>query len=138
MIFKKVKEIKSKTGELHFRRWKILYTPWFKINLHGIYKEDEDKHLHNHPFDFFNIVLRGAYIEELRYGKMNFRFPLDCKIVKGGVYHKIQHLINCKAVYTLNIMWNFKDTWGYDVNYSHIDHKTYRELKNNGTLWQKK
>lgn len=131
---KLVKEIKSKDGSVHFRRWQLLKTPWFVINIHGIYKADEDKHLHNHPFDFFNIVLKGAYIEEMRYGKMNFRFPLDFKKSKGEVYHKIQSLINCKVVYTFNVMWNFKSTWGYDVNYSHVDHETYRQLKRDKKL----
>lgn len=44
-----IKEIKSKTGDLHFRRWRIIETPWFSIYVHGIYKADEEAHLHDHP-----------------------------------------------------------------------------------------
>ncbi len=39
-----VKEIKSKAGELHFRRWRLLQLPFFAIYIHGIYKSDEDLH----------------------------------------------------------------------------------------------
>lgn len=129
MIFKKIKEIISKDGVVHFRRWSILKTPWFSINLHGIYCKDEDKHLHSHPFDFFNIVLYGSYVEELPGGKMNIRFPLNFAKRKGESYHKIHSLLGSKVVYTFNIMWNRKHTWGYNVGGKFIDHETYRELK---------
>ena len=58
-----VKEIKSKAGELHFRRWRFLETPWFGIYLHYIAKADEDKHPHDHPWSFVGIILWGGYEE---------------------------------------------------------------------------
>ena len=39
---KLIKEIKSKSGEVHFRRWEILKTRWGSIWLHAIYKADQD------------------------------------------------------------------------------------------------
>ena len=128
MIFKKVKEIISKDGVLHFRRWRILSTPWFKICLHGIYKADEDKHLHNHPWSFISIVLKGSYTERLPNSKLNPRFPMGLAYRKKDQYHKIEDL-HSPAVYTLNLMWGFRETWGYDVNGKFIDHETYRDMK---------
>ncbi len=68
-MFKLIKEIKSKEGVLHFRRWNILTVSNrfinFSIYLHGIYKEDQDPHLHNHPWNIATIILWGSYIEEL-------------------------------------------------------------------------
>jgi hypothetical protein len=65
---KLIKEIKSKDGKLHFRRWSLLDTPWFKIYIHGIYGPDEDLHLHNHPWDFKSFILSGSYIEQTQFG----------------------------------------------------------------------
>ena len=62
-MFKLVKEIRSKKGELHFKRWRILSTPWFNIFLHFINRADEDKDLHDHPWSFWSIILKGGYIE---------------------------------------------------------------------------
>lgn len=127
MLFKKVKEIKSKDGVVHFRRWRILYTPWFKINLHGIYKHDEDKHLHNHPWNFLSIVLSGWYVEDID-GKLNLRYPGQIAKRTKKIFHKISSVCS-KSVYTLNIMWGKQEVWGYQVDGKFIDHETYRELK---------
>ncbi len=129
MIFKKIKEIKSKEGVLHFKRWRILYTPWFSINLHGIYKADEDKHLHNHPWNFIGIILRGCYTERLEGVPAKIRFPGNIQKRTKKVFHKINTL-HSKAVYTLNFMWGTEEgDWGYKVDGKYIDHETYRELK---------
>lgn len=133
MFFKKIKEIKSKDGVLHFRRWRILTTPWFVINLHGIYMPDEDKHLHNHPWSFINIVLKGWYTERLMNENFKIRFPGSIIKRNASAFHKIDSL-ESKSVYTLNIMWGTQKSWGYNVEGKFIDHETYRELKRNKEL----
>lgn len=134
-MFKLIKEIKSKDGVLHFRRWRVLTTPWFVINWHGIYHEDEDRDLHNHPWTFINIILWGSYWE-LRSKKLGETHNAICKrrsflniaYRDKNSFHKIFSM-GSKAVYSLNIMWNKTDEWGYDVNGRLIEHKMYRELK---------
>lgn len=79
---KLIKEIRSKDDVLHFKRWRLLKTPWFEVYIHGIYHKDEDKHLHNHPWNIWTMILWGSYIEELM-GK-------DCKSTK----HKIRTFLN--------------------------------------------
>lgn len=133
MIFKKVKEIKSKEGELHFRRWNIISTPWFKICLHAIYKADEDKHLHNHPWNFWSFVLKGSYTERLPNFKLNPRFAGTYAYRQRDQFHKIEDL-HSPVVYTFNVMWNFRDTWGYEVKGKYVDHETYRRMKRDNLL----
>lgn len=58
-----VKEIKSRYGHVHFRRYRLLSTPWFSIYIHHILKSDEDKDPHDHPFNFSSLILSGAYQE---------------------------------------------------------------------------
>lgn len=52
-------------GELYMQRWKILDSDFLNIRVHHIVRRDEDRHLHDHPWNWASLVLRGGYIEEL-------------------------------------------------------------------------
>lgn len=129
---KLIKEIKSKTGILHFRRWQILWTPWFSIWIHGIYSADKDEHLHNHPWDYFSLVLKGSFLEETESGTKIMR-PLSYVKRDGSEFHKIKILFTPK-VYTLFITSPPKRDWGYKVKGKIIQHDIYRNLKNDFLL----
>lgn len=129
---KLIKEIKSKSGEVHFRRWEILKTRWGSIWLHAIYKADQDKHLHNHPWDFKSLVLKGSYLEQTEKGIIK-QHPGKFNSRNGESYHKILELLS-PVVYTLFFVSPTKREWGYKVDGKFIDHITYRELKNTNNL----
>lgn len=132
-MFNKIKEIKSKDGVLHFRRWNIITIFNFRIYLHAIYKADEDAHLHNHPWNFINIVLKGSYTERLPNSKLVPKFPvMICKRTRDQ-FHKIED-VHTPVVYTLNFMWGKYKEWGYSVNGKFVDRETYRKMKNGGQL----
>jgi len=133
MIFKKVKEIISKEGVLHFRRWQVVKTRWFAIYIHAIYKADEEKHLHNHPWNFWSFVVKGSYTERLLNFKLNPRFAGTSVYRQRDQFHKIEDL-HSPVVWTFNVAWGFRDTWGYSVNGNFIDHVEYRKRKNNGQI----
>ena len=143
-----VKEIRSKDGELHFKRWRLISTPWFSIYIHGIYKEDEDLHLHDHPWNYTSLILRGYFTErsmsydviksddsEWRNKRVSERVIGPFRLInrKAEQFHKILKL-HSKAVYTLFFVGKRKREWGYDVNGKWIDHETYRKLKNENKL----
>lgn len=126
---KLIKEIRSKEGTLHFKRWRVLTTPWFDINIHGIYKEDQDKYLHNHPWKIWTMVLKGGYYEELHTGKHRLRTFGHMAYCKTSDFHKISKM-HKSPVYTLAIMGKrCNDEWGYMVDGRFIDHKTFRKNK---------
>ena len=129
---KLIKEIKSKTGDIHFKRWEILKTRWGSIWLHAIYKADQDKHLHNHPWDFTSVVLKGSYYEQTSLGNKK-QYPGKINIRNGEEHHKILELLS-PVVYTLFFVSAPKRQWGYKVEGKFIDHETYREMKNKGEL----
>jgi hypothetical protein len=129
---KLIKEIRSKEGKLHFRRWQILKTPWFSIYIHGIYAPDQDKHLHNHPWDYKSLVLKGSYIEETNNGVNLLKFG-SVTSRNGEDYHKIKTLLT-NSVYTLFIVSPAKRTWGYQVNGKCMYNEEYRKLKNQNLL----
>lgn len=129
-LMKLIKEIISKDGDLHFRRWAIFQSKYFSIYLHGIYKEDNDAHLHNHPWNLFTIVLKGSYIEELENNKFVIRYFLDFGYRSRSKYHKI-FKIQSKEVKTLALVFGKRDdNWGYLVDEKHVIHSEYRKNKN--------
>lgn len=130
-FFKLVREIKSKQEELHFRRWKLFTLFNLNFYIHKIYLPDRDEHLHNHPWDYFSLVLKGDFIEQnehglktMNIGKFVFR--------NGRKYHKI--FATGGVVTTLFITTKRKYNWGYLVDGKFIGNKKYRELKNKGEL----
>jgi len=130
-----VKEIISKSGELHFRRWQLLKTLWFCVYIHGIYKEDQDDHLHNHPWSIWTMILWGSYVEELlmKNGKdktHKVRTFLNMGYRNSDRFHCIRQVVS-KKVITLAIVGKRKEKeWGYHTEKGFVDHITYRNNKN--------
>jgi CRP-like cAMP-binding protein len=129
-MFKPILEIKSKTGVLHFRRWRILSTPWFSIYLHGIYKADSDIHLHDHPWDYLSIILSGSFLEETvdhnGCQTVNLMKPGSSVRRKAEQFHKIKDMITPK-VHTLFITKKPRRDWGYNVDGKWMQHDDYRK-----------
>jgi hypothetical protein len=57
--------IYGKAGDLFLKRWTLFKTPWFRIVLHCFIRSDADEELHDHPWNFLTIILKGGYYEEL-------------------------------------------------------------------------
>jgi hypothetical protein len=132
-MFKLTKEIRSKEGVLHFKRWSIFSCKWFNIYFHAIHKHDEDQHLHSHPWNFFVICLSGFYLERL-VDREKFVGPLTMRYRDHRDYHKIEKLYS-NTIYTLVLTGKKQpEEWGYLVNGQKIDHVTYRQLKRENKL----
>jgi len=128
---KLIKEIRSKKGELHFKRWRLLKTPWFEVYIHGIYKEDQDEYLHNHPWKIWTMILKGGYLEELHGNRHRVRKFGHMSFSKISDFHKIKkmHRIPTYSIAIVGKRTNAE--WGYMVDGRFIDHKTFRKNKNN-------
>lgn len=132
-----IKEIRSKTGELHFQRYRILETPWFNIYLHYIAKSDEDRDPHNHPWSFRSLILRGGYAEWIWEGDET-KLLVDRRVYRPGsvavslsqkLYHKI---VLDKPTWTLVLTGRrHEKPWGYLTEDGFVDFETYRKRKNN-------
>ena len=125
-LFPLVKEIKSKTGVLHFRRWRILELPKFRVYLHNITESDLDEDEHTHPWNFASFILKGGYWEA-SLGRKKLYKPGS--VVKRSFIepHKITLI---KPTWTLVIAWGRRQEWGYMTKQGWVDHITYRKLKN--------
>lgn len=93
-------------GVKYIKRWYILKTPLLSIYVHNIL-EDDDADMHDHPWPFMVLILKGGYIEEIPSGSAYLK-PLDIILHKPSDKHRIvlikKHTQKC--------------TWcGLDLNY---------------------
>lgn len=126
-----VKEIKSKTGVLHFRRWRILSLPFLSVYIHQIYKPDEDPFLHDHPWNYFSLILKGSYIEQTP-TSLNTMTPGKFVFKKATNFHKIQKVL--APTVTLFCTGRRLRDWGYNIpppnnTLNWVQHEEYRRNK---------
>lgn len=140
-LFNKIfltKEISSKEGRIHFRRYRLFSSPWFRIYIHQILRSDMDSDPHDHPWHFQSFILEGSYWEQsLSYPDFDNCtyqqfYSGDCVKHHAQDAHKIK--LASAEVWTLVFAWGKRREWGYQTESGWIDHKTYRQLKNKGKL----
>ncbi len=131
-----VKEIKSKEGIVHFRRWRFFSSPWFRIYLHKICRSDLDKHLHTHPWNFISLILNGGYTQKLwgDYTQIEYQTVKRFDTVKMGRYDGHHITLTKCPTWTLVFAYGKYKEWGYLTKRGFINNIDYRSLKNSGEL----
>lgn len=116
-------DILSADGQrIYMRRYRVFnpypeswWTRWVpSIRLHHILLPDDDRHLHDHPWDARTIVLDGWYQEEREYGRLLTRQTGDTAALKLGEFHRITR-VPYFGVYTLFLTWHREADWGFKV-----------------------
>lgn len=97
-------------------RWRLIQTPWFGIMLHRFEGPDPRRTLHDHPWPFVSIVLRGGYIER-RLDPVTMtvdetRLVRRANVARTGAAHAIVRLLRCPT-WTLVFTGARRRTWGY-------------------------
>lgn len=76
----------------YMKRWWIterLPEKW-KIYLHNILRDDDDRALHDHPARSISIILKGGYIEHLPGGVKKRRYPGMVIFRKAEQPHRLE------------------------------------------------
>lgn len=59
--------IYGKDGSLYMARYWLVKPSWWTLGcgarIHAIARPDRERHLHDHPWPFVTVILRGGYIE---------------------------------------------------------------------------
>jgi hypothetical protein len=129
-LFPKIREIRNRIGQLHFRRYRIVETPFFNVYLHRIFKKDEDYHLHNHPWNFIRINIWGSYTELIHDIKAGRSDSCWRKMMwyNHKTFHKILEL-RSKSVTSLVFTGPRSHEWGYLMkDRSVMSNSDYRKL----------
>jgi hypothetical protein len=133
-----VKEIVSKAGEVHFRRYRLLETPWFRIYIHQICRSDEDSHLHTHPWNYISWLLKGSFSQEYweHYSEPRAHSSHERFAITSMTRHAAHRItLHSPSVWTLFFAYGKREDWGYLLNGgAFINNKVYRILKNEGKL----
>lgn len=100
----------------------------FAVRIHHILREDDDRHLHNHPWEFRSIILSGWYVEEY----IGDDGQLHERTVRAGhtycapknYYHRIKQ-VSPAGVRTVFITFRRVEKWGFLVDGQHINSDVY-------------
>lgn len=102
-------------GEIYLTRWRLLQTPWFSIFLHRINLPDSDRYPHDHPWDFWSLILQGGYVEHVVTGGVTRRFHWrrwSWHKMPTDWFHKIQ-LLDRRPTWSLVLTGRRKRVWGF-------------------------
>lgn len=96
----------------YMKRW-VLNLGLFSIRLHHWYRSDDDRHMHDHPWSFLGLVLKGSYDDITSNGSVT---------LKAGklFYRKAKHLHYVKVpkgrdCWTLLLTGPVIRKWGFQV-----------------------
>lgn len=100
----------------YLTRWRIVQTPWAGLYLHRLDGPDPRPTLHDHPWPFLSIVLRGGYVER-RLNPMTMTVDEEHRIrrvnrARAGMAHSIRYLLR-QPTWTLLFVGARRRTWGY-------------------------
>ncbi len=121
--------IRRQPGEDYLTRWRIVQTPWFAVFLHKIETPDGDAHLHDHPWSFISVILKGGYGEDFKetrgtpevyrgHGRWSVR-----RMDRYG-WHQIVRLYKVPT-WTLILTGPRRAEWGFLVDGKKIPWKEY-------------
>ena len=131
--------IKSPNGEnLYMGRWWLFnpYDPDTKVGrwphlpsvrIHYIRRPDQDRALHDHPWNARTIILAGNYVEERIDGSMVCRAAGDTNRLNYGEFHRIAY-VHPQGCWTLFITGKYRGTWGFLVNGMKVPYRRYLGL----------
>jgi len=129
-----------KGGETYMRRW-WLFNPYdhgtrqpkyrwcpVSIRVHHIVRPDDDRHLHDHPWNARTIILRGGYLEIVDRPDeglvMRGRDAGQTNRIGFGQFHRIAAVTDGGA-YTLFISGPHRGTWGFLVGGQKVAWREY-------------
>lgn len=139
--------ITGRDGSIYMERY-WLFSPYDKVDksswrrripsvrLHRIMREDQDRHMHDHPWDARTIILDGWYNEErpIRpYARYDYttdywnRTTGDTASLRFGEYHRITEVAP-NGVWTMFITWKYCGTWGFLVDGKKVPWREYLGL----------
>lgn len=116
-----IKRIGSRCeGETYLRRWEITPKSWrWRVFLHEFLLPDEDD-LHDHPWNFISIGLKGGYTETTQWDQRRFRAPWF-HIRPAEWQHRLTpHKGGC---WTLLLSGKHRRDWGFQR--FNVDHGFY-------------
>jgi len=143
-ILRRVKVHETDNSDhLLITRYRIITTPWFGVMIHALESPDETRHLHNHPWPFMTVILRGGYdqlwaasLEEASQAVATGTQPVTKRMRPGSIGRMNRHQFHAIAklhrrpTWTLFAIGPRGGVWGFATADGFVEHDEYR---NGGT-----
>lgn len=101
------------------------------VFLHHMERADLDRDLHDHPWSFVSVILKGGYCEYVRSGdaiRPVFNRP-GRVVIRGAEHlHRVSFLPSGEC-WTLVFTGPKRRKWGFQVGALWVPHQTYREIQ---------
>lgn len=82
-----------------------------RLVVHKFLRSDNDRHFHDHPWNFISLILNGCYYEHQPDGV--FRRAAG-SVLKRPKYHRHWvELLGKTPVYTIVLLWGRRRDWGF-------------------------
>lgn len=103
-------EARGDADSAYLTRYTLVDRPNWQLCLHYFYRSDADE-LHDHPWDFWSLILWRGYIEQTKTGRQR-KWPLMLLHRKAEHAHRVV-LVNKKPAITLVLMFKRRREWGF-------------------------
>lgn len=111
-------------------RYSLFSCKWFAVKIHHILISDYDC-LHDHPWSFISLILKGSYIEETpgscnRIGNNQREYKAGSLLFRPAKWK--HRLVLTKPAWTLVVTFRKQRTWGFWakkgwVKWTHYNHR---------------
>ena len=108
---------------VYMRRWRLIHRALFGVRRHQIVRSDADRELHDHPFSFVSIILRGGYYEHTVDGRKTWYGPGSIIFRSASALHRLEllrerdgafdHFSTERPAWTLVLRGPIRREWGF-------------------------
>lgn len=120
--FWKHQSITRHTNDPYMDRLVMLRCPWFAVYFHRFLSAD-DECMHDHPWPFISIILRGGYWEYTASGKRWYG-PGRILFRAAEWVHRVE-IVPGRTTWSLVIAGKRKRDWGFHTAFGWIDWRKY-------------
>lgn len=110
----------------YIRRWYLLSTPWFRIYLHNMLRNDDDRALHDHPWANASFILKGGFREVMpKWDAHDLDFVAHIPVIsadrlpgsltfrKATDAHRLELLPGVSSSWSLFFTGRYQRKWGF-------------------------
>lgn len=92
-------------------RYVVFRLPWFGLWVHKLCRSDHDRALHDHPWSFISIILKGGYQEVTDVGTLEHR-PWSVLLRPAEWRHRVV-IQSGKPSWNLIFVFQRRRLWGF-------------------------
>lgn len=117
-------EIVGPDGSVYMRRYYVAKTRFGWVRIHEILRSDQDRHLHDHPWNFISLILSGGYTEHTPEGVRKYG-PMSLLYRRAEALHR---LTLEGTAWTFVVTGPKKRSWGFQTERGWVYYRDYEKV----------